>query len=85
MALSVAHKSVTISGGITLKYQEAGDGKPLVMLHGCRKAPPNSNTRSAPWPRTGASSPSTNVVTACRTNPRAATASPDWRLTYVRY
>ncbi len=34
MALSVAHKSVTISGGITLKYQEAGDGKPLAMLHG---------------------------------------------------
>ena len=34
MAVSVAHKSVTISGGITLRSQEAGEGKPLVMLHG---------------------------------------------------
>lgn len=34
MAKPIAHKSVTISGGITLRYQEAGEGKPLVMLPG---------------------------------------------------
>lgn len=34
MAVSIAHNSVTISGGVTLRYQEAGEGKPLVMLHG---------------------------------------------------
>ncbi len=34
MANPAAHKSVTISGGITLCYREAGEGKPLVMLPG---------------------------------------------------
>ena len=30
----IAHKSVTIAGGMSLRYQEVGEGKPLVMLHG---------------------------------------------------
>jgi len=34
MAAPIAHKSVTLSGGMTLRYQEAGEGKPLVMLPG---------------------------------------------------
>lgn len=34
MTAPIAQKSVTISGDITLRYQEAGEGKPLVMLHG---------------------------------------------------
>ncbi|MBT3626700.1 MAG: alpha/beta hydrolase [Rhodospirillaceae bacterium] len=34
MAVTIAHKSITISGGVTLRYQEAGAGKPLVMLPG---------------------------------------------------
>ncbi len=34
MPVEVAHKSVTISGGVTLRYHEAGAGKPLVMIPG---------------------------------------------------
>ena len=34
MASEVARKAVTISGGVTLSYLEAGAGKPLVMLPG---------------------------------------------------
>jgi non-heme chloroperoxidase len=34
MANDVTHKAVTIPGGVTLRYQEAGAGKPLVMLPG---------------------------------------------------
>ena len=34
MTIEVAHKAVTISGGVTLRYHEAGAGKPLVMLPG---------------------------------------------------
>ena len=32
--MPVARNSVTISGGLTLRYLEAGKGKPLVMLPG---------------------------------------------------
>ncbi|MDA0229232.1 MAG: alpha/beta hydrolase [Proteobacteria bacterium] len=34
MAREVIQKAVTISGSVTLRYQEAGAGKPLVMLPG---------------------------------------------------
>jgi len=34
MASEVALKAITISSGVTLRYQEAGAGKPSVMLPG---------------------------------------------------
>ena len=34
MASQAAQKAITISGGVTLRYHEAGAGKPLVMLPG---------------------------------------------------
>jgi len=72
VTIEVAHKAVTISGGVTLRYHEAGAGKPLVMLPGWSQSAAEFKYQVGPLAKNRHGSLSTCAATANRINRRAA-------------